>query len=769
MHDLIKEANTRLLQGSLADAMTLFGQVLREDPANFSSIQGMGIANAKMGNFGEALRLMGHAVAIRPDNARAHYNLGRVFGGLNRNNEAFASYTRAIVLKPDLADAHNNRSGVLEALERYPEALASCERAITLRPFAAESHSNRAIILLALKRYSEALVSCERAIALTPGGAEAYSNRATILLALRRDADALASGDRAIALRLDIVEAHNTRGAILHVLKRYPEALASCGRAIALGPDVAAVYITRGAALQGLMRYPEAAASYHKALFLRPGNVMALSNLAVTWRDAGRNEEAAACYREILSTEPDHAQAHLCGALNELRILYETDAELREARNVYRHALEELARYGARAGTELAAAVGSSLPFFLAYQGEDDRELQGRYGQIVCDAMAGAYPEFAKPLAMPQPNPDGRLRIGIVSGYFRRHSNWYVPIKGWTEQLNRDRYKLYGYYTDVARDAITDEARGAFDQFVEGIAVDQLMKRIAQDRLHVLIYPEIGMDAATTRLAALRLAPVQCASWGHPDTSGMPTIDYFLSSDLMEPEGAERYYTERLVRLPNLSIDYAPQPATGGAVTRRDVGLRDDAVVYVCCQSLFKYLPQHDALLAAIAARVPAAQFLFVGDPQSAATRDLRERLGACFAAAGLDAGRHIVMAPRVLPDRFPGLLRLGDVYLDSVGWSGGNTTLEAIACDLPVVTLPTGLMRGRHSMAILRRMGVEGGIAVDAEGYVAIAAGLADPAARAAMRDAIVARRHLLYNDAAPVRALEDFLERAVAAAAPA
>src|SRR5262249_7521549 len=135
---------------------------------------------------------------------------------------------------------------------------------------------------------------------------------------------------------------------------------------------------------------------------------------------------------------------------------------------------------------------------------------------------------------------------------------------------------------------------------------------ILSDAPHVLLYPEIGMDMATAQLAAQRLAPVQCASWGHPVTSGFPTIDYFLSSDRMEPPDAQAHYTERLVRLPNLSIFYEPPQAPPAGVGRGELGLRADAVAYWCCQSLPKYLPQFDEVFARIAAAVGNCQFAFI-------------------------------------------------------------------------------------------------------------------------------------------------------------
>ena len=181
----------------------------------------------------------------------------------------------------------------------------------------------------------------------------------------------------------------------------------------------------------------------------------------------------------------------------------------------------------------LARGVGSNQPFYLAYQGMNDRDLQARYGALVCRLMAERYPSPELPAP---PQADEPVRVGIVSGFFRQHSNWKIPIKGWMTGLDRERFHLFGYHTGPERDAATDEAASLCERFVRGpLSVDGWRAEIAADRPHVLIYPEVGMNPMAARLAAQRLAPVQCNSWGHPDTSGFPTLDYYLSSDLMEP------------------------------------------------------------------------------------------------------------------------------------------------------------------------------------------------------------------------------------------
>lgn len=491
-----------------------------------------------------------------------------------------------------------------------------------------------------------------------------------------------------------------------------------------------------------------------------PENWATIANML---RIGGREADAAALVDLRLAVAPDCLRARLIRAMNRLAVIHASEDEIDRRRALYAADLADLdARVAAASPAERAAAaaeVGGAKPFFLSYQGHDDTELQRVYGRILAALTAAALPA---PAALAG-RPEGRIRVGFATSYFTLHSVSKL-FRGWIERLDRRRFEVIGYQFSPDRDPTRDAIAASADLWRSGSASAAEWRRVIEaDRPHALIHLEIGMGTLSVQLAAQRLAPVQAMAWGHPVTSGLPTIDWFLSSELMEPDDGDHHYTERLVRLPGLSICYAPLPAEGGRLTRAGLGLRDDAVVYVCCQSLFKYLPRDDALVVAIARRLPAAQFLFIGDPAAPTTAVFRERLNGAFAAAGLDPRRHVVITAPVPPEFFPSLLGCGDVYLDSVGWSGGNTTLEAVACGLPPVTLPTGLMRGRHTTGILSAMDMPELIAADRDDYVAKAVALADPALNAAVRARLADRRARLWNDERPVRALEDWLERAV------
>jgi protein O-GlcNAc transferase len=576
--------------------------------------------------------------------------------------------------------------------------------------------------------------------------------------------EALASYDTAIALRSNYAAAHSNRGSALHSLSRFEEALVSYDKAIAIQPDNAQAFNNRGTTLDGLNRVEEALASYDKALALQANYAAAAANQGNVLHSLNRIEEALASYDRAITLRPEASETHVARCMAELPILYRDEREIAARRSAYEASLRTLASSTGRGAPlpDLEKGVGLFQPFYLAYQGSNDRDLQKLYGNFACAVMARRYPAAALP---PRPGTAEPVRVGIVSGFFRQHSNWKLPIKGWLSALDHRQFRLFGYHTGVRVDAATKAAAALCERFVQGPkSVDGWRAEILRDAPHVLIYPEVGMDRIATLLAAQRIAAVQCNSWGHPDTSGFPTLDYFLSSDLMEPADGQDHYSERLIRLPNLSVYCEPVEPPAHALRREDFGLRPAATVYWCGQSLYKYLPQFDAVFPRIAHEVGDCQFVFIRYARGATVTDLfRERLGCAFAALGLSADRHCMFLPQLEERDFVAMGGLCDGFLDSIGWSGCNSTLESLAYDLPIVTIPGTLMRGRHSAAILGMMGVTETIAETVDDYVSTAIRLAqDLSWRAAARRQIADNKHKLYRDTACIAALERFLNDA-------
>ncbi|AFZ24969.1 putative O-linked N-acetylglucosamine transferase, SPINDLY family [Cylindrospermum stagnale PCC 7417] len=442
--------------------------------------------------------------------------------------------------------------------------------------------------------------------------------------------------------------------------------------------------------------------------------------------------------------------------------IYDNQKEIKIYRQRYTQGLQNLIQQTSLNSSEerinALAGIGRLTNFYLSYQAQNDVELQRQYGQLVHKIMAANFPQWVVPLSMPKLQPQEKIRIGYASHYLDSYSGT-LWLTGWLRYCDRQNFEIYCYYTGNEPDAVTQQFQD-YSDVLHHIPHNLLAvcEQIVADKLHILVFPEIGMDAQTMQMAGLRLAPVQCVAWGHPVTTGLPTIDYFLSSELMEAENAQEHYSEKLIRLPNIGVSY-PKPYIPPVVKNRsDFQLLDDAVIYLSCQAPFKYLPQYDFIFAEIALRVPQAKFVFLRGTL------LKPRLQRAFADVGLNSENYCVFLS--IPERLDYLMinLLSDVYLDTFTWSGGNTSLEAIACHLPIVTCPGEFMRGRHTDSFLKMLGVTDTIAQNEAEYIEIAVKLGlDPAWRSSIVEKMSQNCDRLFDDKVCVAGLEAFYKQVV------
>ena len=531
-------------------------------------------------------------------------------------------------------------------------------------------------------------------------------------------------------------------------------------------------YIKLAECHKELGQYSEALSVFRDAVAQCPPTPALYQAYIAILRSCNRVEEArnvaAQCLRLLDSAEDPgviRAVRHLA-----LPVLYQTPEEVDEWRRRFQAGLTafcEETTLDIPAGRWSALqAVKSWVNFELTYQGRNDRDLLHQYGQLLNRVMAANYPQWAGPVEMPAVGRHEKLRIGYAASHFYHHSVMKSHL-GWLREHDKEKIDVYTYHVGRKVDATTEEVERSSVRYAHFPGdLEGACQAIVRDRLHVLVFLDIGMDPIMGLMGALRLAPVQCATWGHPMTSGLDTIDYFLSSSLMEPENAEEHYTERLVRLPGIGISYR-QPVIPRAILwkrRSDFGLRGDAVLYLSCQSLRKYLPEDDHVFAEIAGRVPSAQFAFVARNGLVAA-DFRRRLERAFSMKGLRAEQYYVMVPGMHRVDYWNLNVLCDVYLDTMTWSGCNSTFEAVACGLPVVTMPGESLRGRHSYAILTQLGVTETIVHDKAAYVDLAVRLGvDVEWRKSIVGRMRERFPRLYGDRTSVPALEVFYDCVVA-----
>lgn len=759
----IERARQLLLAGDLDGARLLCEKCL-EAPSDARELAGAHLVLAACSRrHGDLAAMLGHAssaVAATPDDALAHYALAECADEAGDKARAIAELRRAIECNADMVQAHRYLGALLLDAGSADLAVETLQRAVALDAQHAEAWNNLGTALHYANRLAEAEAAYRRALALRPEYPRAECN----LAVLQRDQG-----------RADLAE-QTLRALIARQASAPLPASQAAGNPLAnAGQTPAAVFRPALTALADLVRargdLDEAAELYLRAAKLSPdASATEMLDLGMVLSERGDPVQARKAYGVALRQNPHYLRAALAMNLT-LPMIYADAADVARAREEYVAGLEtlerELDQRTAGADWRQVADGLTWSNFFLAYQGEDDKALQARYAALAGRALDGVDRRWREPIAA-APVIGRRIRIGFVSALLRECTVGRYFAR-WLTDLDRGQFEVCFYSLSGGVDAVTTAIAARADRVHAFGGGDALPSTIApiirSENLDVLVYPELGMDQATFALSSMRLAPRQYAAWGHPVTTGHATIDAFLSCAAMEPHGADAHYTERLVRLPGIGTRFRHQTLPP-PIEREAYSLPRDATLLLCPQSLFKIHPDNDALFARVLSANPRAMLVLFAGRHPAVTDQFMRRLARCFEGYGLPIRERTRVLPQLPHEDYLAVNLACDAMLDTMRWSGGQTSVDALDCGLPVVTLPGAMMRGRQSAGMLTLLGLSELIAADVGDYVGIATRLCQDAAwRTSLAASIRERNGMLFDDAAPLDALKAFYRESVSA----
>lgn len=677
-----------------------------------------------------ALALVRERLAGQPDDPRAYALMARAHAALGDAPAARASVDRALALDPDSVPALVEEAALARQDADVARLRAALERLVRLAPGVADFAYDLGMLDLAEDRYDAATTSLSRASALRPRWIEPLHALATLCLRQGRVQDAIAIFHRCLALDADHVPSL--------------EGMATARRRAGSEADLQAM-------IQARLRVAA----------LQPDSVDAQFRVANAYRCVERFADAAQWYDRLLALEPHNLTARWARFQHPPSLVH-ADANAEAAFLAQWRAglayfeqvpIEEISQRGF-----LGPVLTNATNFYLHYLGEGFLDEQRRHARVVERMARTLLPGMVEPLRPSEPRT--RMRVGFVSGFLRQHTVTKLMgalIRG----LDRSRFEVCAFNVDENEDSTTQILRAQVDRFEGGERDPAAWARLLREAgLDALVYLDIGMHPIVQTLAAFRFAPLQCVLWGHPVTSGFEHVDWFLSAADMEAPGAQAHYTERLALLPGIGTCFEPPSRAPDPDFVSPARSGPDTVHFLFVQSVHKIRPLHDDLLARIAARAPQARFSMVPFQREHVREDLAARMRGAFAARGLDFARHVHILPFLDISRFLALARDADLNLDTIGWSGGNTTLEISWFDVPTITLPGSLMRSRHSAAMMRAVGLDELVVASEDEWVELAVALAhDRPRREALRARLRERKHVLYRDQRVVEAFQRFL----------
>jgi predicted O-linked N-acetylglucosamine transferase (SPINDLY family) len=728
--------------GQLDAAAGIYREILARSPRDFDANHLLGVVALQQRRFESAQSSINLALTIRPGDAPAMGNLGVSYLQDGKPDEARHWFEKALEITPNSPPALANLASVLHDLGQYREAIPLARKARKLDPGSYDASNVLGACLFKTGTDREAVEVLQAATRLQPDRTEAWANLSTVLRSLGQEDLANEYAAKAGALSPDSAVAMGALAAAEYGQGNIAGAIEKYGKLVLLSPHSADIRI-----------------AYAHALLDDDQNVAALEQLQKA--QALRDKDLTIRWASVTA---------------QLKAVYMSEVERVASREAFDKRMDSVRQwYESTPAIEAPfKAVGVNQPFLLAFHPENNRELLSRYGEL-CSTFMATYPlpagvpgKVAKPASVTA--GARKLRLGVVSAQVRNHSVWNAITKGWLQNLDPSRFEVHLFQVDVAADEETAAAKALVAHLEDRPRdLSGWIQTIKGADLDVILYPEIGMHALTLKLACLRLAPIQAATWGHPETTGLPTMDLYISAAAIEPPAADGNYTERLVTLPNLGVYVEPLAPQAREINLRTLKLPRDEPLLLCPGSPFKYGPRYDSVWVQIAQRLGRKTlfrrsgggrlvfFKFQGDERN---RRLETRLRAAFDAAGVDFDSHVsFLQPLKRPDFFA-LMRRSALMLDTLSFSGFNTAIQAIECGLPMLAFEGEFMRGRLASGILRQLDLPQLVATTTDEFVQRAVELAhDPAGRKELQARILAGHDRVFRDLAPVRALEDCL----------
>jgi predicted O-linked N-acetylglucosamine transferase (SPINDLY family) len=612
---------------------------------------------------------------------------GKRVEGESRVREACELYRRAIETDPAHAPGYLNLGAALESLGE-PEGAADAYRAL-LGIDAANPHAsyNLGRLRFAAGAAAEAERLLRDALRARPEFAEAR-----LMLAIALDAQ---GNLEAAAAELDSAQ------------------------------DFGGLLIQAGM-LRRLGRLDAAAQVLRRALALEPDNLDALALLSQVLDAQGDHEGAARALEAILRQRPQWAEAlyNYGAALNKLM-------RAREAEDAFRRALEAqpgFVRAWRMLGGVLLAQGRIDEALALYRDAPRDAELESAElfalnasGQLGEDQLFARHAEFGRRLEQAFParftfsgpnNPNRRLRIGYVSGDFAYHvvTLFMLPV---LERHDRAAYEVFCYSTSPRMDEYTRKVASRADAWrpAAGLSPEQLADAIHADGIDILVDLAGHSGEPHPQVFAQRPAPVQATWLGYLNTTGLTRIDYRISDRHADP--ADARHTEKLARLPHSQWCYRPfiQAAAAASPPVRKNGY----LTFGSFNQVLKLSQASRRLWARLLERVPGSRLVILGVPSGRAQDELLKDLPKAR------------LVPYVsLQDYFAWYNEV-DIALDTMPYSGGTTTCDALWMGVPVLTAPGERPGSRSAASILATAGMSDWIATGPQDYVERAVELAN------------------------------------------
>lgn len=698
----LKLAHQSLGRGDAAAAAALCEEVLARAPRNPDALWLLGTAALMEGRAQAAIPVLERAVTAAPERGSALESLGLAYLMTGDFARAEATLTRAAGMPGAPASVRMRLGIALLEQGRHDAAIAELERALAAQPLDRDAQLNLGRAYAGAGRWSEARSAFERVLAIRTDDCDALYNLGLAQMECGEPVRARAAFERVLALDPRNVDARERLAASHFTVGRYVEALEHLKQVTIARPADAALKAALADALFQTGALEDAQAAARSALALDPQERGAYGLLALIHYIRGELDQAI----DVLERGFDRTgEEALLGSL--VHLLHRTCDWPK-----WRAAWERLVPL-----IETSSDIGS--PFWLLCEhtsAEQQLSYTRRWAEKRFGRIREGRPEVRSRMA------GERLRIGYFSSDFQDHAVAHLIVEA-LEMHDRDRFEIYAYsYGPDDKSAVRARLHAATEHFVDVAweADDALVQRLRADGLDVLV--DLKGYTAGDRLGVMahRPCPVQVTWLGYPGTTGTDFIDYVIADEYIIPHGAERHYSERVLRLPTCYQPNDRQRVRVAPLERQSYGLPQNAFVFCCFNQAVKIVPEVFARWMSLLRRVPDSVLWMLEE-----NRWALDNLKCAAEREGVDAAR-IVVAKRLPNAQHLARFAAADLALDTFPYTSHTTASDALWMGCPLVALSGETFAARVSGSILSANGLGELVTHTLDDYEALAYRLA-------------------------------------------
>ncbi len=742
IEEILNNAKQYHQNNQLDLAEKTYKQILLIESGNHETTHLLGILNSQKGLYPEAIEYIKKAISI---NNHPMYinNLAENYRRIGDLDQAILNFQKVIQIAPNFAEAYFNFANTLKQKGNFIESENNYLEAIRINPNHFKAYFNLGNLFLEQKKFSQAIIYYGQTLKLKPNFVEAINN---------------------LKIANDLLEQENNKltdmsnlSDILNVAKTFmnqgnhEQAIKCYNQAKEIYPNDADIYNNLGFIFFKQNNWLEVINNFKKAIEVKPNFITAYYNLAKAYEKIGDINNSKKTYHDIYNFDPKKEIIKFYADTIDAPISFNND-DIDNYQKELNNSLSQYIDNDLKFDLYDLQQQNIKIPFSLIYQGRKDLELRKKYADVFKSLSVKKENHVKEKISIPN------LGFVITKG----HEGIFITcMKGLMNRISTDKFNITIICDEQAKIKIVlpsiKNPKIRYLDLPENI--NQSIEVITNAKFDLLYYWEVGTDPINYFLPFFRLAPIQCTSWGWPVSSGIPQMDYYISSKLMQHEESQSQFSEKLVWIDSLLTYYFRTPLPNTFKSKNYFGFLEQDNIYICSQNIRKIHPDFDLITYQILNRDKNAVYVLFEDNETNVTDLLKNRLRVSH-------GEHfnrIIFVPRIMsgPD-YINMVKIADVMLDTPYFCGVNTTYDAMVVGTPVVTLPSKSQKSRYSYAMYKQMNIDDCIANSFDEYIDLALKIAnDKEYRQKISNKILENEHLLFEDIKVVEQMSDLFER--------